>query len=241
MSNDLSEYGEGQRPTRKQECVKGPKWLGQLKRLAIGLWTSQKSLAHSVLSSEVRLLNLGKRAQSQGLYSPADVNEAAAQYSANCGPASFAAITRRPVSEVMEFFEQFPEKPWTSRSQMRNALTSANLDWHECGAELPNIGLALVQLIGPWSKPGIHPGASLSRTHWIAVVHGAFYDINWEGWLPQDVWERLIFVALRNQYSGCSGWDVRVGFEVVQRSVARDHSEKPSDDRSRKVVDLQIA
>jgi hypothetical protein len=198
-----------------QETVKPSTWLRGLKRLSRGLWNPHPSADSHPLSAEIRSLNLGKRAQPTGLYSPADVNETAARYGANCGPASFAALTRRPISCVMSFFKQFPDRPWTNKTQMRTALNSANLEWRDCGPELPSEGLALLQLLGPWCRPGIHPGAALSRTHWVAVVGGALYDINWEGWLPQGMWEQLVFVRLRERYRGCSGWGVHAAFEVA--------------------------
>lgn len=216
-------------------------WFGGLKRLAVTLLNPQTPSGSALLSTELCLLNLGKRAQPTGLYSPADVNEAAARYRANCGPAAFAAITRCPVSDVMMFFGQFPEKPWTTKAQMRAALNSANLEWRDCGASLPGAGLALVQLLGPWCRPGIHPGAALSRTHWIAVTNGAFYDINWEGWLPQDIWEQLVFVGLRDRYRGCSGWAVHAGCEVQAPTHSQESFVQFPDAVRRKVADLQPA
>jgi len=233
--------GKRRMPGISQPVEARSKWFGGLRRLAAGLWNSRRQLAMAQSSAELRALNLGKRAQPHGLYSPADVNEAAANYRANCGPASFAAITRRSVTDVMTFFDQFPVKPWTTKTQMRVAMASANVKWRECGRELPSIGLALIQLIGPWCKPSIHPGASLARTHWVAVEDGAFYDINWEGWIPQDVWEQLVFVSLRDRYTGCSGWDVLVGFEVVAGMNSKEPFAKPFRVGRRKAEDLQPA
>lgn len=216
------------------------KWFRGLRRLAASSWNSVRRIAASPARMELQVLNLGKRAQPNGLYSPADVIQAAVNYRANCGPASFAALTRRPVSDVMVFFDHFPDKPWTTKNHMRGAMASAKLKWQECERELPKVGLALIQLIGPWCKPGIHPGASLARTHWIAVSEGAFYDVNWEGWLPQDVWEQLVFVSLQQRYTGCYGWDVLVGFEVDAGENSELSFPRHSSSR-RKVEDLQRA
>lgn len=167
-------------------------------------------------------LNLGKRAQPNGLYSPNDIEEAARRFKANCGPAAFAALTRKPICSIMPFFPQFPEKTWTTKSVMLTAIQDANLTAKDCGETLPNIGVALLQILGPWSKIRLHPGAALSRTHWVAVQGENFYDINWDGWLPQAVWERLVWPSLRRHYCGAYGWKVRAGLEVeAHRNLGR--------------------
>ena len=139
MTNKSNDPCDGcQMPYLKREIGMPSKLFRGLKRLTAGLWNPSANLGRTRLPAEVESLNLGKRAQSNGLYSPADVNEAVERYGANCGPASFAAINRRPVSDVMVFFGHFPDKPWTTKGQMRAALKSADLKWRECGPNLPN-------------------------------------------------------------------------------------------------------
>jgi hypothetical protein len=161
---------------------------------------------------DFEFLSLGKKAQDGCLYNPADVGFANRHFNANCGPAAFAAITRRSICSVMKFFPKFPHKPWTTKGDMQALLRNASIEWTTVDDALPRCGLALIQLIGPWCRLR-NPGAALSKTHWVGVYHDCFYDINWDGWLPKSIWEQLIYPALEDRHRGACGWKPLVGFQ----------------------------
>ena len=161
-----------------------------------------------------RFLGLGKRAQTHGLYNPPDVDEAHKQFGANCGPASFAALARKPVIDVMPFFPHFPERRWTTLGDMRCALRTAGISFQGTGKTAPRHGFALIQLERSEGTRPVHPMAALSLTHWVAVSDDCFFDINWDGWLPKPVWTRLVFPELRRVHRGVENWSVRSGIEV---------------------------
>jgi len=63
------------------------------------LRTSNFSLA-AASALHVDLLNLGRFEADLGLFSPADVDLAQGLFKANCGPAAFAAVCRKPVCQI---------------------------------------------------------------------------------------------------------------------------------------------
>ena len=97
-------------------------------------------------SFPLSLLNFGRFAAELGCYSPPDVIEAHRLFNANCGPASFAAVCRTAVTEVMPLFPQFPSRDWTTVGDMRRALQAALLNYSDTRTALPEYGIALLQL-----------------------------------------------------------------------------------------------
>ena len=116
------------------------------------------------------------------LFAPSDLSEMARLLGVNCGPAAFAALTARNILDVIDLFPQYPERPWTSRTQMKSALKSSNLSWEAVNNAFPENGVCLVQFKGPWSNYSYRL-AQVRHSHWIAVKRGFVYDVNWEGWL----------------------------------------------------------
>lgn len=161
------------------------------------------------------VLNLGQFGADTGCYSPPDVTEATRRLGANCGPASFGAVCRRPVNEAMRFFPQFPARDWTTIGDMRRALHTAGIVHVEAGGDLPDFGLALLQF--KLNNRPAHPLYSLSLTHWVGVYHGCFYDVNWQGWLPIPVWQEVVLSQMRFGRRPVIGWEVRNSLMVVQQ------------------------
>jgi hypothetical protein len=161
-------------------------------------------------------LSLGRRGETGCLYNPVDVGFASRYFRANCGPAAFAAATRQSVCSSITAFPKFPDRPWTTKGDMERALAARSIAWTPTENCLPRYGLALVQLLGPWMNLR-NPCAALTRTHWVGVYLDCFYDINWDGWLPRTIWEKLIFRAIKRQYRGTSGWKPVTGFEFKSK------------------------
>lgn len=140
------------------------------------------------------------------LYAPSDTAEANASYGANCGPCSFAALTRREVQDVREFFPSFPEKAFTNLSMMTRALKQAGFVWERVD-DWPTNGVAL-----------ICGDVRYYSRHWVAVSGIFVYEVSLDTWLPRQVWERDFLPELARQ----SGWKIQdwrleAGIEVRER------------------------
>jgi len=147
------------------------------------------------------------------LFAPPDLKEMARLLGVNCGPAAYAALIGRKILDVIDLFPQYPERPWTSRTQMKGVLKSSNLSWEATNDALPENGLCLVQFNGPWSNYSYRL-AQLRHSHWIAVKNGFVYDVNWEGWLPTQNWEEVVLDELMKVRKRCDGWGVLASYEV---------------------------
>jgi hypothetical protein len=155
----------------------------------------------------LELLNIGKFDADDGCYSPSDISEAQRLFNANCGPAAFGAVCRLQVREAMPFFPQFPSRGWTTVGDMRNALQAAGTHFVDARHSLPEYGLALLQL--RVNDRPLHPLYSLAHTHWVGVCNGSFYDVNWGGWLPISLWQRIVLSQVTFGRRQICGWAVR--------------------------------
>jgi hypothetical protein len=159
------------------------------------------------------LISLGRRDDRDCLYSPADVDEASRQFNLTCGPAAFAALVSAPLLSVLPLFPQSPDRPWTTPTDMRAAAKRNGTKLRAIGPDKPTFGLALIEFLPLKPRPYTHPCARLKRTHWVTVWRDAIYDINWQGWLPKRIWERIVYPHLISQFGGAAGWQVLEGFE----------------------------
>src|SRR5262245_42581782 len=119
---------------------------------------------------------------------PADVHLAYRLFGANCGPASLAAVLSVEVCDVIALFDQFPDRPYTSRMKMEEALRSCDLEFARTG-EFPEFGLALIQFEGRWNQFRGSERWAGSYSHWIAVSGPLIYEINADGWTSRGEWE----------------------------------------------------
>lgn len=154
-----------------------------------------------------------------GLYAPPDAKLAYCVWAANCGPAAFAAVARRPLMQVGRFFPAFPARPWTNPTAMRAALDAAGVA-HRPAADWPGYGLGFVQFEGPWEGPGVPVAAAYRRTHWVGAAGGLVYDVNADGWLPRADWEADLAPRLVAAHLRATGWRVRAALEVFPPAVA---------------------
>ena len=161
----------------------------------------------------LQFLNFGKFDAKQGCYSPSDLTSARESYKANCGPAAFSAIYRLSITDVMRFFPHFPTRSWTTLGDMKSALTNAGLQFSVENGGLPKYGLALLQL--RINDRPLHPYFSLSQTHWVGVCENCFYDVNWGGWLPVELWEELVLADLQFGSRPVLDWHVRNSLSIL--------------------------
>ena len=165
----------------------------------------------------VESLNFGRFAAPWGCYSPADADEAQERFNANCGPAAFGAVLRSPITQVMPHFPHFPMRDWTTIGDMRKALQAACAEFGNAGTLLPTYGLALLQL--RVNDRPLHPLFSLGQTHWVGVCNGCFYDVNWRGWLPIPLWEKLVMPQFHFGTHQVRRWEVRNSIEVLDQAL----------------------
>jgi hypothetical protein len=158
------------------------------------------------------------------LYVPPDVQAAYEAFGANCGPAALAAMLGRPVMDLRRAIEPF--RGFMSFADMIRSLKSLGVEHVTMRKDFKLIGalvadahkwdgrLTIIQWGGKWLQPGVHPGAALSRTHWIAVRHSPelAYDVNageYGGWLTFGQWGELA-KAIMAEVPKCDGqWSAR--------------------------------
>lgn len=144
---------------------------------------------------------------------PSDISQSAKLFRANCGPISFAALLGTQVIEVMRFFPQFPDRDYTNEGDMFYALESCG-STHEKWTGLPESGVALVQLEGPWTGAGVPLPSQLRYTHWIACLSGFVFDLNIGDWLLRTEWETRGAMGWMRAVKNCTGYHVRSAHRV---------------------------
>jgi len=147
---------------------------------------------------------------------PPDIAQSVQELGATCGPVSLAGVFGTSVVEVMRFFPGFPAQNWVTSGDMRYALDCAGAEWQKC-ATLPAIGVALIQLEGPWTAPGVPVRAQLAHTHWIAARNGYMLDLNIGDWLDVDEWLRRGAASWMRAVRQCSGFSIRGAFAITPR------------------------
>jgi hypothetical protein len=150
------------------------------------------------------------------LFVPWDVEVAYLNFGANCGPASFAAITEREVCRIMKYFPHFEHSNWTNLTQMRRAFAEAGYEASLFRQQIPSRGVALIQWLGPWTRKNFFSRWSLLHTHWVAVDDGRVFDHTNRCWLQLEAWEGEVASKFISGITGADGWAVKYGLEVCQ-------------------------
>jgi len=148
-------------------------------------------------------------------FTPWDLEVARINFGANCGPASFAAITGFEVCRVMCHFAHFEHSRWTNLTQMRHALCKTGHRISVLKGVLPTRGVALIQWLGPWTKDNRYSRWSLPHTHWIAIQGQWVFDHTVGDWEPLGRWQYDTVRDFISQIPHAYGWAVRHGIEVV--------------------------
>lgn len=148
---------------------------------------------------------------------PPDINQAFRVLKLNCGPVSLAALLGTPVIEVNKFFPQFPERDYTTQADMEYALSALKIETTQAEGTLPDTGVALIQMDGPWSKPGAPIRAQLRYTHWIASMNGFAFDLNVGDWIEREEWWKCGAMSWMREVPKCVGFHVRSSIAVTPR------------------------
>lgn len=145
---------------------------------------------------------------------PWDIEIARINFSANCGPSSFAAITEREVCRVMRFFQHFEHSPWTNLTQMRRAFAEAGYEHEVHRREMPQHGVALIQWLGSWTRADFFSRWSLPYTHWVAVEGDWVFDYTVAEWQTVADWQHRTVPSFLAKIPHACGWAVKYGIEV---------------------------
>jgi len=146
---------------------------------------------------------------------PTDIATSARIFGATCGPFALAAVLGTFACEVMRFFPYFPQRTHTTAVDMEYALECCGARYSRVTARLPETGVALLQLTGPWTD---HPGAARhaqTMTHWIATRAEFIFDVNVGDWLERDEWIANAANTWVDFVPKATGWRPLVAFALT--------------------------
>jgi len=149
---------------------------------------------------------------------PWDIEIARINFGANCGPASFAAITGKEVCRVMGHFLHFEHSRWTNLTQMLWAFAAADYLTKVQKCILPARGVALVQWLGPWTQKDFFSRWSLPHTHWVAVEGNWIFDHTVGIWQTFTEWKHKTAPQFILEIPKATGWAVKYGLNVTRAS-----------------------
>lgn len=162
-------------------------------------------------------------------FSEKDMEIAAKEWGANCGPAALAFALQIPIGEVKDKIPGFAGKGYTSPTMMKSALENCGRGFITWKPEVVNmfglesIRLVRVQWSGPWTKPGSNPKWAYRQTHWLCSFAREFigetlqivFDCN-GGIMPFAEWKEKIVPVLTSCYSRADGgWFPTHIWEIV--------------------------
>lgn len=145
---------------------------------------------------------------------PWDIEVARINFGANCGPASFAALTGKEVCRVIGYFPHFEHSNWTNLTQMLRAFDEAGYEMTVHRRAFPVHGVALIQWLGPWTERDFFSRWSLPYTHWIAVEGKWVFDHTVGSWEKLEVWRDETVPEFLSETPRATGWAVKYGVEV---------------------------
>jgi hypothetical protein len=146
-------------------------------------------------------------------FTEAEMQAAADEWNANCGPSALAFALQIPVARVRGTIPGFEEKGYTSPSMMRAALQGMGVRFVAAVADREEMfraapALVRVQWTGPWTKPGANPKWAYRQTHWIAAwrdgIQDKVFDCN-GGIRAFSSWETEIVPLLTKTYPRADG------------------------------------
>src|SRR5882672_1621758 len=116
---------------------------------------------------------------------PSDLEQAADEWNANCGPGALAAILDLSLAETKPLLRRFEHCGCMNITDVLNALTAAQRTFTSRLKARPAYGLIFIQWGGHSHKPA---RAQYRFTHWIAVDGESIFDVNlpelvtWNDW-----------------------------------------------------------
>lgn len=157
------------------------------------------------------------------LRAPSDVEVANRAFGANCGPAAFAAVLSLQVCDVMQYFTHFEMRRFTTTRDMLQALAACSIEF-AVETDVPDFGLLLLQIDGPWTTRRGANRWSRKYSHWIATCSQHVYDINVGCWMPLSDWQESIMPALVDATRHATGWSVARSVRVLEQSFSPEEA-----------------
>ena len=132
-----------------------------------------------------------------------DLERAASEWGANCGPVSIAAMTGVALDNLRPKMGDFEANRYTNPTLMWETLNRLGIRWYKLKAPLtwPKWGLARIQWHGPWTAPGVPARVAYRHTHWVGSCvaksgGGGVFDINalnnGSGWCSLKDWSETL-------------------------------------------------
>ena len=216
MKNYENTEGATIHETLKRKCSK--QIVQSSERLpATELVNSEKQRARNFSGNELLAqLCRGERPT----FVPWDLEIARNNFGANCGPASFAAVTGDRVCLIMQYFLHFEHSKWTNLTQMRQAFRMAGHDYCLLKRRLPTVGVALVQWMGPWTERDFFARNSLPYTHWVGVIGDWIFENSLENWVSLSEWSAWAQSECVKSIPTATHWAVKYGVELSNSSAS---------------------
>lgn len=158
------------------------------------------------------------------------------EWGCNCGPAALAftlGITLDAVRPFVEAAGFCRAKNYMSPTMMQRALGAARACW--CVKDLrgillpamqfPDLGLARIQWLGPWTMAGANPKWAYRATHWVASrrldlkrlaerLNPVIFDVN-GGMMRLREWEEEIVPLITKSIPRADGeWRITHSWEL---------------------------
>lgn len=143
---------------------------------------------------------------------PTDIDEAADEWNANCGPAALAAILDRSLAQVRPLLNEFDKKPWMNVTQIQGALKAAGVEFKGRLKTRPAYGLVFIQWGGHEKKPVF---VQYKFTHWIAVAGDTVFEINAPHLVSWQEWQRQMPDIIKEAGWGDGTFSIRSAIEVL--------------------------
>lgn len=148
-------------------------------------------------------------------FTAADYHKASDEWNCNCGPTSLAAALGLSLSDVRALIPNFSKG--LTEPEMRAAILKSGKEYTVTVAKLPDRGVGIIFLDGPWMGPGRSTGEA--PHHWVATSNGYVFDI-WGvdyGWCSMPDWSANIVTRFAARYRslGATGkWHALCGLAL---------------------------
>lgn len=143
---------------------------------------------------------------------PEDIETAADQWNANCGPCSVAAILDRPVSDTRQLLNGFDKRGYMNITHVQEALKAANIVFKGRLKTRPTYGLVFVQWGGHENKPAF---AQYRFTHWIAVAGDIIFEVNAPHLVSWNEWVAVMPKIAQEEGLGDGTFFIRSAIEIT--------------------------
>lgn len=144
---------------------------------------------------------------------PPDIEVAADEWNANCGPCSLAAILNLTLTETRPLLNGFDKRGYMNITHVTDALKAASRSFRARLKTRPQYGLAFIQWGGHEKKPAF---VQYRFTHWIAFDGDTVFEVNAPELVPWGLWQTVMPEIMREEGHGDGSFFIRSAIEVVR-------------------------